>query len=354
MRVALVSITKPTLGSGIGTTEYTHFIYEGLKRLRSVHVDLIYATEDPNKTDIFGMLYMNTLFKSRIRRLAKEPYDVIHIVSHEMGFAAKILKENGSKAKIVTKLHDFLRFEKDFNRGIMQKTYNHLVKWNIDDTVDYSDVLLFNSTQTRDEALQKYGKRIKKYAIVNDGIKDVFIKTPLKKKSKNRIFTIGYIGALAYHKNAIELLKASRHLDQNSFRFMIYGSGYELKNLKAYIKAHKISNVELAGFAPESRIVGIYDSFDAFVFPSIYEGFGIPIIEAQARGLPVIILRDARIPKEVRKYCFEAVDEKEMAKILKNLKLLWYDKKIQRNAMSYARSLTLQKEFKETFEAYNL
>ena len=50
------------------------------------------------------------------------------------------------------------------------------------------------------------------------------------------------------------------------------------------------------GLALEERLIGIYDSFDVFAFPSLYEGFGLPILEAQSRGLPVIIYKYGKIP----------------------------------------------------------
>ena len=56
--------------------------------------------------------------------------------------------------------------------------------------------------------------------------------------------------------------------------------------------------IKFMGFAPEEKIVDIYDSFDVFVFPCLYKGVGMPIIEAQSRGLPVIIYKYGKIPKK--------------------------------------------------------
>ena len=106
------------------------------------------------------------------------------------------------------------------------------------------------------------------------------------------------------------------------------------------------------GFAPESRLVQIYDSFDVFVFPSYYEGFGLPILEAQARDLPVIIYKKAKIPVEVRKYCFEAESQEHMAQIIEDLKENGYNEKLQMKATKYARSFTWEKTAKETLEVY--
>ena len=108
------------------------------------------------------------------------------------------------------------------------------------------------------------------------------------------------------------------------------------------------------GFAPEDRLVSIYDSFDVFVFPSHYEGFGIPIIEAQARGLPVIIYKYGKIPKEVRRYCIEAESPEHMAQIIENLKENGYNEKLRKKATEYARGFTWERTAKATIDTYKM
>jgi len=52
------------------------------------------------------------------------------------------------------------------------------------------------------------------------------------------------------------------------------------------------------------------------MFPSLYDSFGLPILEVQARGLPVMIYKYGKILKGVRKYCFEAESPEHMAQII--------------------------------------
>jgi glycosyltransferase involved in cell wall biosynthesis len=110
--------------------------------------------------------------------------------------------------------------------------------------------------------------------------------------------------------------------------------------------------VHLKGYAPGEKIIEIYDSFDIFVFPTPYESFGLPILEAQSRGLPVIIYKYGKIPKEVRKYCFEAESPEHMTRIIENLKENGYNEKLKEKATAYARSFTWEKCARETIDAY--
>ena len=113
-----------------------------------------------------------------------------------------------------------------------------------------------------------------------------------------------------------------------------------------------MKSLKLMGFAPEDRIVEIYDSFDVFVFPSMYEGFGLPILEAQARGLPVVIYKKGRISKEIRKNRFEAEDAVHMASIIDDLRENGYNEKLRMEATAYARSFTWKRCAKETLKVY--
>ncbi|MEM0147928.1 MAG: glycosyltransferase family 4 protein, partial [Candidatus Micrarchaeaceae archaeon] len=110
--------------------------------------------------------------------------------------------------------------------------------------------------------------------------------------------------------------------------------------------------INFMGYAPGDKIIDIYDSFDVFTFPTYYESFGLPILEAQSRGLPVIIYKHGKIPKEVRKYCFEAESPEHMAQIIENLKENGYNEKLRKKAMEYARSFTWERTAKETLKVY--
>ena len=79
----------------------------------------------------------------------------------------------------------------------------------------------------------------------------------------------------------------------------------------------------------------------------------LPILEAQSRGLPVIIYKNGKIPKEVRKYCFEAESPEHMAQIIENIKENGYNEKLRKKATAYARSFTWEKTARETLKVYN-
>ena len=58
-------------------------------------------------------------------------------------------------------------------------------------------------------------------------------------------------------------------------------------------------NVRFFGFVPERTLVALYRAADVFVFPSLYEGFGLPPLEAMANGTPVITSKISSLPEVV-------------------------------------------------------
>jgi len=57
--------------------------------------------------------------------------------------------------------------------------------------------------------------------------------------------------------------------------------------------------VQFAGFIPENKLNEFYNSLDVFVFPSFYEGFGLPVLEAMACGVPIITSNVSSMPELV-------------------------------------------------------
>ena len=352
MNILLITAIKPYKGSGSGLTEYAYQLINHIKPTlkREDTIEELYTLDSAKRNDIWGLLEVNTRFKNKTKNIPKEKYDIIHITNQEIGFAAKIFKKSGNKAKIITTVHDLSRFEKGLHRGSAQKIYNKLVKSSTIDAIRYSDFLLCNSSQTYDTVTKRFG-RIKNMKVVLHGTKEMLLKAPIK-KSSHKTFNIGYIGALVKHKNVIFILNAAMYLRGNNYKFIIYGTGVDSKMLENYVGKNNLGNVSLMSYLQEEEKVKTYDSFDVFVFPSLYEGLGSPILEAQARGLPVIIYKRGMIPKEVRKYCFEAESPEHMAQIIQNIKENGYNEKVKKKATEYARGFTWEKTAKETVEVY--
>ncbi len=350
MKIALVNVTKPVSGTGDGVTEYTYQLYEKLRRIKGNKVDRFYAIDETKRNNVAGLLYTQTLFKTKLDKLLKEDYDIIHITNHEAGFVAKAAKKS-SRAKVVTTIHDTMRLRDDLHKGLLQKTYNHFVKKSMTDAIKYSDFILFYDSGTEENTKELF--KLKGYENIALGIKDDIVKTKIPKKSKHNKFIIGYLGSFMYSKNVIMILKAAKLLlKEKEYRFRIYGTGAERENLLNYKKENNLSNVQFLGFAPEPKKREIYDGFDVFAWPALGAPHNFPPLEAMARGLPVIVAKSGEYIPEIRKHCILADDEKDLAHIITKLNAKGYDKEFARKATEFARSISWDETARKTMQVY--
>lgn len=346
-RIAIVNSIRPMAGAGDGVTEYAYQMYLQLKSKNKV--DLVYAIERARKNDATGLLKVNSILSLKAKVAGMKDYDIFHVVNQEVGFAAKSIRDSNCDNKIVTTIHDMARFESNLHGGLLQKVYNEIVKKNIQQAVENSNFLIFDSAQTMKAVKERF--KVKHAAVVNIGIDSRF---SVKIKKKNRKdFVVGYIGSFARHKNANMIFETATHLNRSNIKFVIYGIGAEYKNLAKFAHDNNLKNLKMMGFAPEESKVQIYDGFDVFVFPSMYEGFGLPILEAQARGLPVIVNKCGKIPSEVKRYCIQADNSTDMARVIEKLRIEGYDENRRSRAMEYARSFTWEKCATNTLKIYD-
>ena len=115
---------------------------------------------------------------------------------------------------------------------------------------------------------------------------------------------IMYAGNVKPHKNLERLIDAFALLRRDSFgdlKLLITGSEISryamLRRAVHRYNLHK--HVRFLGFQPEETLAVLYRLADVFVFPSLYEGFGLPPLEAMASGTPVVVSNVSSLPEVV-------------------------------------------------------
>jgi glycosyltransferase involved in cell wall biosynthesis len=90
------------------------------------------------------------------------------------------------------------------------------------------------------------------------------------------------------HKNDLRVVKAFASANLDSRMHLVF-TGERLPELVRTIEAHGLrSRADFVGLVPEERLPSLYRGAEALIFPSLYEGFGLPILEAMACGVPVV------------------------------------------------------------------
>ena len=136
---------------------------------------------------------------------------------------------------------------------------------------------------------------------------------PTKKESEE--FTVGTISNLMPRKRVDILVKSFLEADIENSKLLIGGGGSEIEYLKKL--ADGDDRVRFLGFILDEDMNDFYNSLDVFVFPSLVEGYGMPIVEAMACEKPVITLNDSDIPSNIKEKTFVCSKE-ELAEVLLN------------------------------------
>lgn len=115
-----------------------------------------------------------------------------------------------------------------------------------------------------------------------------------------------YAGNIKPHKNLERLIEAFHLLRQNSpdlrdVQLLIIGDEIsKYAALRRAVHRHKLhKHVRFFGFVPDQTLAALYRLANVFVFPSLYEGFGLPPLEAVASGTPVITSNVSSLPEVV-------------------------------------------------------
>jgi glycosyltransferase involved in cell wall biosynthesis len=98
------------------------------------------------------------------------------------------------------------------------------------------------------------------------------------------------VSAKRPHKNLMRLLGAVARLPAERRPVLVmpgYPTPYEDELRGRAAELGIDANVRILGWISDAELEDLYDAADAFVFPSLHEGFGMPVLEAMARGLPV-------------------------------------------------------------------
>lgn len=138
-------------------------------------------------------------------------------------------------------------------------------------------------------------------SIVQNAVSDIFIageKKPLHYEKKY----ILAVSSLDPKKNFKNLILAFNSLSLNNYMLIIIGDKSAIFRNEELASGLNNSNIVFSGFVEDKELAGIYSNAFVFVYPSLYEGFGIPPLEAMASGCPVLV---SDIPA-LRETCGEA------------------------------------------------
>ena len=293
--------------------------------------------------------------KSIVRDLFNNKIDVYHGLSHEIPLG--IEKTN---IKSVVTIHDliYIRYPKLFS-AINRKIYDKKFR----SSCAKSNQIIAISNQTKQDIIEFFKIPEKKIHVIYQGCNTIFqkeISAQKKKqvKDKCQLFEkyLLYVGTIEERKNLMTLLKSLKNLPQH--KLIIIGDGKSYKNkCQKYIKANNLQKRTkfLSGLEIE-EMASIYQQAEILIYPSIFEGFGIPIIEALFSKIPVITTKGGCF-KEAGGPSSIYIDPLSVNEITSAINLIDKDenlrKRIINEGFQYVQKFTDEKIAKNIMQLYN-
>ena len=307
MKIFISSIYYPDALT-CGICRHTYHLYHTFKKEYG-NINIMYPY--PNNRVQYGIRYSdihNRLMMSEIAKILstkivlKQKADVYY-ADYPTSALPLVL---ATKRPLVTTFHDINPI---IHPEWQHPIYNwwHRLCYKI---AERADKIVFVSESARNDALKYTKIKEEKTVAIYNGVDEKYKPQTSKKKNRND-FVIGYIGGYSKSKNVRALLHIAKDLsDLPDLKFKLCGSFGLHHDLER--EARVSPNVEVKGYIPETEMVDCYNSFDAFAFPSRYEGFGLPPLEAMKCRIPTIVMNATGVSEVVGNGAMITNNVKEM------------------------------------------
>ncbi|MFA6511571.1 MAG: glycosyltransferase family 1 protein [Patescibacteria group bacterium] len=299
------NILSPELGEQAGIGHYTAYLVQHLLQYDTKNTYVLFFDHRVKDTQLFAQ-YSNV----EIRRFPFSRYKKFLPITYAHGVVPKVLSNaqldvfhapanilplSYHKPSVIT-IHDLAIYREPtwFPRQVLSTSV--LVPRSLRE----ADRIIAVSESTADDIQMLFNIPSKKISVIYEGVEEFKRKRGgaerVKKKCKLTKPYFLFVGTLEPRKNLPHAIQAYARFVRregelaSETEFLIVGAkGYRHEDVTAMIKQEKMQrHVRLLGYVSQEEKVELMKGAIAFVFPSLYEGFGLPVLEAMQLGTPVI------------------------------------------------------------------
>lgn len=350
MKILLLNTLPPYSGAG----KYAFELFYQLRKLNKAPkmLYLYYKPLDAKDRADSSILTPKTLKMPFLRQMINEQfyfpkkipknYDIYHLTGQGIGLYTKFIK----KPSIIT-VHDIIPFI--YRQGIRSFLSRRSIKY-----CRYAKIIIADSEHTKKDLIKYLKIAPNKIKVIYLGVNHKVFR-PLKIKSSISKQIMLHVGTEEPRKNIALIISSFYELRKKFKNLHLIRVGNPSKPIARLIKRLNLSKyVKYMICSTEEQLANIYNIADVFVFPSTYEGFGLPPLEAMACGCPVISSNKTSLPEIVGNSALVIEPNKQnlcraVSKVLTDKKLR---KELIRKGLKQAKKFTWEKCAKETLKVY--
>jgi len=265
----------------------------------------------------------------------------------------------------VVTIHDLipLLFPGNLRSKAAQMYYTTMIKL----TTKKAERIIAVSNRTKEDLIKNLGISVRKITVIPEAADERYrplekekgdFRTVLKKYASHQFLL--YVGNYKPHKNLIRLVEAFDQalpeLPKGSQLVIVGPRDKRYPEIGRLVKKLALEkSVILAGYVSEEELLILYNSATAFVFPSLYEGFGLPPLEAMACGLPVISSNLSSLPEVVGKAAL-SINPEDVEDMRRAIVGVFSDEELRqdlrRKGLARAKKFSWEKTAEMTLEVY--
>jgi len=354
-------------GTGIGT--YTYQLINNLSKIDSINNYIFFMSEYPNNMTLGKNISLVDISKgvnngfwddiNLPNALNDKDIDLYHVPQNGVG-----LSMNNKYSSVIT-LHDVIPYRMP---ETVSERYLKIFSESIPNIVNGTNGIITVSNYSKNDILKTFDFPEEKIFVtplasepIYKPLDKLICKNIVKKKYSISEDYILYVGGFSPRKNIPGLIKAFSKLsykNKHCIKLVIAGTkGQSYDNYQKLTEKLGISNkVVFPGFIPTIDLPFLYNAANLFVYPSFYEGFGLPPLEAMSCGIPIISSNLTSIPEVVGSSGI-LVDPHNIGEIATAMNNVLLDKelsdKLSASGIRRASEFSWRKTAFETISSYN-
>jgi glycosyltransferase involved in cell wall biosynthesis len=250
--------------------------------------------------------------------------------------------------RAVSTFHDLFVISGDYSTPEFRERFTAQARA----AAERSDLIIAVSRFTGQQVEQFLGVETSRIRVVQHGTR----RPPPSSAPIQREQLILSVGAIQRRKNTVRLIEAFEQLDSGWKLVLAGASGFGSEEAIQRIEiSPRKQDIQVLGYVPDSKLEELYGRAAIFAFPSLDEGFGMPVLDAMARGVPVLTSNISAMP-EVAGDAGLLVDPKDTASLFDGLRRMTTDSALREHlaeaGLQRAQNFTWEKSVEATWNVY--